>query len=146
MFRSFGDSERNSHSLNATVKVLVLNDRNEEALALHRRFEALQTETTHIFAVRACTNLDDEERGRAIHRRCAERVHSVELKTDLVAFYGHFGDIAAAEALFDSNGDGKKTTGSATECIRCGEFRPGLQCNDQCLWSQRRGVAQSAAL
>ena len=58
----------------------------------------------HLLALKACSNLKDLDRGQQIHSLLREQalIQNEHIKTELIHFYGHCGDIESAENVFYS--------------------------------------------
>merc|ERR1712129_553321 len=103
VFASISDSEKNAVCVNAMMSALAENEKYDKALALYEDAKRKDI-TTHKLALKMCANLNEFERGKRIHKETLSDASdlSVEMKTTLIALYGHGGDIATAQSLYDS--------------------------------------------
>ena len=95
IFDSIDVDERNTVCINVMLKVLVKNDMNKEVLELYDTNENLQDDISHLSALMACRNLENQEKGQDIHRKILklDKYVSIEVENVLIEFYGHFGNI-----------------------------------------------------
>ena len=117
LFNSIQDKEVNIVCINVMMKGLVNNEHNKEALKLYDRYltDKPLNDVTHLFAIKACINTNNLKKGKNIHQKT--RHQTVELKTTLIAFFGHFGDVKSAENIFDSIKNDHKTIFTLTEMM-----------------------------
>ena len=112
------------------MRALVDNHRNDEALMLYDRYHAMNDDVSYILALRACINIDDMEKGKVIHSGIDRKYYSIKMKSTLIDFYGHFGDISTAINIFDTIDDEQRDNvsinGMMTQFIKNG-------LNQQCL-------------
>ena len=118
LFDSIDDNEKTNVSVNAMMKLLVNNQCNQNALEIYEKYHWLNDHVTHLFAIKACINTDDMDKGIDIHRNKIDQNifnqdknnnYTIELKTMLIAFYGHFHDIQQSKMIFDSIKNEHKT-------------------------------------
>ena len=131
LFRDCNLNEINIVTINTMISGYILNGLYVESLEMYDsigRFGKKHNEISHNLALKACVQCGDSsafERGKTIHRNITEllssgntmnsdrksdgklhrnrhRGHFVKLKSALIDFYGHFGDIDSAKDLFDS--------------------------------------------
>ncbi len=104
VFDGIAGDRRDGISVSAMLKCYVNNDCNAEALALYDRNRAILkgTESGHLLAVKASTKMDDFHRGMAvINEHQFECRGSIEMKTTVIDFYGHFGRSEDAVRVFE---------------------------------------------
>ena len=97
MFHSVSAETRNSVILNAMMTILVKHKMNNDALNLYEHHPSLHDDVSHMMAINVCTNSDEEEKGRRFISFLSNDCKSVALRCAMIEFYGHFGDIEAAE-------------------------------------------------
>ena len=102
IFEGIAAEDRDWFSIGSMMKALIRNGLCGDALSLYHSHRSLQNDVCHTLAVTACKVMGDLESGQAIHRQIESERHrmSLELQNALISFYGHFGDIPAAELLF----------------------------------------------
>eukprot|EP01083_Nonionella_stella_P228318 809252_1 len=117
-FNAIHDHDKNTVCINTMIKCLANNDCNDEALELYDKYRLFHNDVTHLFALKACINSNNFEKGMRIYSQAKEiNTHSVELKTTWITFFGHFGDIQTAIQIFDSIGNQHQTIISVTEMM-----------------------------
>ena len=89
------------------LKALIHNGHNKQVLNIYKRFAEIQNDVMHLLAMQACININDENQGQHIYHNILSKHGSIDsldlkLKTTLMDFYGHFGNIDQAKLLFDS--------------------------------------------
>ena len=103
IFKSINPTEINTVCINAMMKAFLKNGHYERVLEVYHEFESFRDDISHLSALKATIELHDFERGLAIHRAIVSHgeVRSVEVDNMSIEFYGHFGEIESAEAIFD---------------------------------------------
>ena len=105
VFDDIAPSEMNVFVVSAMMKCFIDNNHYQDALKLYGRsdLEVLHNDVTHLLAIKAATNAGDEMTGREIIGKIyrIEQNRSVELKTTVMQFHGHFGDLDAAMETFN---------------------------------------------
>ena len=103
IFECIDRSQMDVVCIGAMMKSYVNNGRFGEAMSLYDSMEMDRDEICHCLAMKACTHLRDEHRGREIQREIEYNGYcSIQTKNTLVDFYGEFGDIDNAEYVFAS--------------------------------------------
>lgn len=112
--------------IGAMMKALISNDHIEEALRVYDDANtcSLSNSVCDLLAIKAVMKRGDVDRGRQIHQtlNAQHREQSLSLKATLIDFYGTFGDIEAAVAVFDSIDEKEKDVwifGSMMEAMYC---------------------------
>eukprot|EP01083_Nonionella_stella_P091443 255674_1 len=108
LFDSIPHHKKTKFTLGAMMKALVHNGRSAHALSLYNTHEHLHNTVSHTLALKACTNTKDWDRGTSIHAQVGKN-NNISIKTALIDFYGHFGDVKKAKQLFDSIHKTQKT-------------------------------------
>eukprot|EP01083_Nonionella_stella_P023873 66025_1 len=106
IFISIPPGNRTVVTVGAMMKSYINNDYSKEAIFLYdESFERNKcNDTTHLFAIKACANLNDSERGEAIIQSLNHRQSTLshELLNTIIDFYGQFTNVDAAESVFHS--------------------------------------------
>ena len=107
-FHSIPPDQRTTVTLNAMMTVYVNHSLFSEGIALYEAHHNAMDEISHKLALRACIGMHDLTKGRVIADAVRHRDHP-PLQSSLIAFYGHCGDIEAAENVFHSVSEHKRT-------------------------------------
>ena len=112
---------------NCLMHCLVHCGQHRRALALYDEYKGTvpMDAVSLMLGLKAATKTDDFHRGQSIHEAAAAlnakgRSQSVLLQTALIDFYGHFGAVETAEALFHSVPQSERDivcTGSMMKCL-----------------------------
>ena len=107
------------------MKAFINNNCNYDAIDLYFGYQELilTNDIAHMLAIKACTNAGDFQQGRLIHENIknliSEDKYTMQLNNTLIDFYGAFGDIDAAQKIFDSISDHKKDIVSMGTMMKC---------------------------
>ena len=107
-FNAIAADRVNVECVGAIMTALILNGQNEEALSMHRRFEVINNDVTHLLALKAAKNSGDFQFGLQLIEKHVDfrNEHSVELMNSMIDFFGEFGDVEAAQNVFGAVPDG----------------------------------------
>ena len=107
IFGSVPDAKKDAFCIGLMMKCLYGNDQNENVLDLYRRFDHLGDDVLTLFALKACTNLNDYNYGKQIigSRSKNAAKSSTELMNGMIEFYGKLGDINNAKDIFTAMGN-----------------------------------------
>ena len=99
--------QNNKIIINGLLTSMVNNGYDIEAIELYHRIETSQYQMdniTHYLALKACINLKEYKLGCKIHKslQLSDTKDAVKIKTQLIDFYGIFGDVSNAVNVFDS--------------------------------------------
>lgn len=111
----------NPQTINIIIKACIDNNDNEKALAMYDKFQSLNNDISHLYALKACINTDDFKKGQMIHKCISQNndFDNIILKNMLIEFYGHFNDTNNALIIFDSINDSQKSTATINSMIKC---------------------------
>ena len=110
IYKSTAECARNMIVISSMMNALITNDMNRDALRLYHEIERLSAEKDafcHILALRACINLNDFKRGKALIAECNECaspsiLDDIHFKSMIIEFDAHFTDITNAVTMFKS--------------------------------------------
>eukprot|EP01083_Nonionella_stella_P081814 225598_1 len=97
IFYSMTEDEKDLICMNTTMHSMIRCNQNESALSLYDDMSDTNV-GSHVFALKACSNLGKYEKGKEIHQNVGDMIH----QSALIDFYGRCLDIDAAEHVFDS--------------------------------------------
>lgn len=119
IFDGIDSKQLNEVAINSMMTALIKNGRARDALRLYNEGGAASTrsrsgsrcdDVSDLLALKACSETNGHEEGLAILRKYRP-IHcpmSLELKCAAIDFYGRFGDIDSAKALFMEIGDDER--------------------------------------
>ena len=121
VFDSISDDKKQSAPINAMIKCLIHNDENKLALSIYDRCINQTDAISHVYALKACKNMNDFEYGQRIIDSVANKqsVHSIETLTTLIDFYGHFGHISDALNVYESIDENQRGTVTVNAMLKC---------------------------
>eukprot|EP01083_Nonionella_stella_P041545 112595_1 len=93
----------------AMMKLYMSVDHNDKALQIYDPVDGYNDDFCHMLAIKACTKLNDFDRGKYIHQHINVLQHHIQLKNTLIDFYANSSDIAQAIQIFDSIPNDKKS-------------------------------------
>ena len=106
--------------INGAMHACLSNKDSKQCLAVYDTYPNNANNVCHTLAIKACLNLNDFERGKAIHQSIQTRNNNSLVQTTLIDFYGHFSDVKSAENIFDAlpqcNKD-KVCVGAMMKCL-----------------------------
>ena len=113
------EEERDTVSLNNMMRGYMDIGQHGNALALYDEFVSvgMVDDVSHLFAVMACSALKEHGRGKEVHSRL-DTVDRVQCGNALIDFYAIFGDVAAAEEIWNGFGDAA-TAVSVNAMMKC---------------------------
>ncbi len=82
-----------------------INNENETAILLYKKYETFMDDISYILMIKACMNTNNFEFGNDIINKNIDYKNSkynINLMNELIDFYGHYGDIKTAVSVFDS--------------------------------------------
>ena len=103
IFHSIPNRLKNSVSLNTMMTAFINNDYNAKALDVYEKWNKIHDDTSHLSAIKACINTNNQDKGMHIIDQSIniqQSAHSNDLLNTLINFNGHFGDIVAAKVIF----------------------------------------------
>eukprot|EP01083_Nonionella_stella_P279670 951328_1 len=106
IFGAIPDANKDAIMVATMMNALIRNGLNQEAIELYFSHES--NDKAHMFAIKACTNMNAYDKGRHIHQAILHQTHSMQLKTTLIEFYGRCGDMHNALRVFDTIASHKK--------------------------------------
>lgn len=101
IFNSIGNN-KDTITINSMIKLYINNGYYNKALNIYQTYNTLTDVISHFSAIKACIELNEYEIGINIHANIGNNIYDLLLKTTLIDFYGHFGNINMCEILFDS--------------------------------------------
>lgn len=111
LFDSIPLEQRTPKCIGLIMQILIGHGMYNEALALYDDHHHLKDMISHLLAIQACVESGNWTKGQSIHHQIGGELvnvneSNIQVVTTLIDFYGHFGDIEAAKALFASIGRG----------------------------------------
>ena len=110
IFNQIPRSKRDSVIITSMMSAYLHCGQHLEAINLYSDYSDLNEQKGkkpigHLLALKACTKLNDLQRGQEIHLSLEKLnlVQNEHIKTELIHFYGHCGDIQSAENVFHSD-------------------------------------------
>eukprot|EP01083_Nonionella_stella_P270015 913936_1 len=110
-----------SHMIGTVMKALIDNHCDQLALSLYKQSNVFDNTLPHIMALKACMNTDNSNEGKAIHSHLIQRnvKINIELQTMLIELNGYFGDINAAQTVFNTIRDESHSVSSISAMMKC---------------------------
>eukprot|EP01083_Nonionella_stella_P155451 502167_1 len=113
IFDRIPKKKKDTISIGSMMQVYVENGYEEDVLRMYDEYDALRDSICHMFAIKACINSGQLDRGRAIHASIMKHAadafhHSVELKNTLIDLYANIGDYAQSLHIFNAIADDDK--------------------------------------
>ena len=119
VFESIPNAMKTTSNINAVMTALTENGDYEYALRVYQQYESLQNEVTDLLALKAAKQTDRKNIGITIHHkiRNIKAIRNIQLLNGLVDFYGHFGDIGAAESILETMSDRQRDSASISSMM-----------------------------
>eukprot|EP01084_Bolivina_argentea_P212991 361915_1 len=104
IFNSINDCEKDSQSICTMMKAYITNYYNDEAIQLYEKYNDLNDHISHLYAIKACINSRNIQKGRKIHWKLnlTDNNKDIKIKCALIDFYGICGDINNALQIYKS--------------------------------------------
>ena len=101
------NNNKDTKFIGATLNALINNDGYINVLNIcnDNKYSSFMDNICYSFAIKACIGLNDYEKGKQFAKKIILSDgynHDLNLKTTLIDFYGHFGDILICEKIFNS--------------------------------------------
>eukprot|EP01083_Nonionella_stella_P213419 769793_1 len=100
-FHVIEDSDKTSVAINTMMNAYNANHKYDNVLSVYHRYNTLHDHISHIEAIKACMGGNKLEEGQQIHSSIIMESFPVQLTNTLIDFYGHFGLLSDAWALFN---------------------------------------------
>ena len=112
-------NKKDSICLNQMMNELIKNYMSESALILYFKYDNIYDSMSHLLALKACINVNDFESGLSIINQNQNQNNNINISllNGLIEFYGHFGEINEALAIFNMYFNDKISINSTTLLI-----------------------------
>eukprot|EP01083_Nonionella_stella_P009098 26367_1 len=98
VFQSIHDTEKDSTCISTMMKAYIGNHRFDDALALYEEYDVLNDHVSHLYAIKACIQSGNVQKGKKIHSKL--KLPDIKVKCALIEFYGICGDMDNALKLY----------------------------------------------
>eukprot|EP01083_Nonionella_stella_P092960 260353_1 len=103
LFNSIDNDDKDVVCIGCMMKALSNNHYDEDALRIYDEYTELHNDILHLQAIHSCIKRNDLSKGKHIHQTLQNN-SNIKIKSALIDFYGHCGDLSTAWNIFDSIG------------------------------------------
>lgn len=117
IFDSVDEKDKNRIMINSLMLAFINNDCHQNALILYEKYSILESDSiSHCLALKACANIGNFDSGKYIIQKHIDLYDynniDIQLKHELINFYGKCEEICNAQEIFDSIENKKRNSAS----------------------------------